>query len=307
MGETAQPRAQALCGFLNVLKPPGMSSAAVVGRVRWLLGGEKVGHAGTLDPEAAGVLPLMVGKAARLFDYLQDKQKAYIAEVAFGVATDTQDAQGTATESGTAYPGEAALLAALPALVGAGTQIPPMYSALKRDGVRLYDMARQGRTLALEPRVVTVHALSLLTMTERHGALISVQCAKGFYVRTLCHDLGLAIGCPAHMRFLLRTQSGAFALDTAITLEELAQAAETGDVAVLLTPIDRPLSHLPMADVPARLEAPFVNGVPLRADASQALVALPEGVPVRLYLRGMLTAIAERQGDTIKTRTWLGA
>ncbi len=307
MGETAQPRAQALCGFLNVLKPPGMSSAAVVGRVRRLLGGEKVGHAGTLDPEAAGVLPLMVGKAARLFDYMQDKQKAYIAEVAFGVATDTQDAQGTAMESGAAYPDKAALLAALPTFVGEGTQVPPMYSALKRDGVRLYDMARQGRALALEPRPVTVHALSLLGMTERQGALVAVQCAKGFYVRTLCHDLGQALGCPAHMRFLLRTQSGAFALDTAKTLEELAQAAEAGDVAALLIPMDVPLSHLPMADVPVRLESPFVNGIPLRVDVAQALAALPEGAPVRLYLRGMLLAIGERQGDVVRVRTWLGA
>lgn len=306
MTETAQPRAQALCGFLNVLKPPGMSSAAVVGRVRRLLGGEKVGHAGTLDPEAAGVLPLMVGKAARLFDYLQDKQKAYIAEVAFGMATDTQDAQGMAVATGTGYPDEAAVLAAMPAFVGEGTQVPPMYSALKRDGVRLYDMARQGRALALEPRPVTVHALSLLGMTERHGALVAVRCAKGFYVRTLCHDLGTALGCPAHMRFLLRTQSGAFTLDTAKTLEELAEAAEGGWIGTLLTPIDRPLSHLPMADVPARLESPFVNGVPLRADASQALAALPEGMPARLYLRGVLTAIGERQGDAVRTRTWLG-
>lgn len=304
MDETAQ--AQALCGFLNVLKPPGMSSAAVVGRVRRLLGGAKVGHAGTLDPEAAGVLPLMVGKAARLFDYLQDKQKAYIAEVAFGMATDTQDAQGAAIAVGSAYPDEAALRSVLPMFVGEGTQVPPMFSALKRDGVRLYDMARQGRALALEARPVTVHELSLLTITERHGALVAVHCAKGFYVRTLCHDIGAALGCPAHMRFLLRTQSGAFTLDTAKTLEELAIAAQAGNIAALLTPMDRPLSHLPMAEVPARLESPFTNGVPLRADAVQAFAALPEAKPARLYLRGVLTAIGERQGDAVKTRTWLG-
>jgi tRNA pseudouridine55 synthase len=306
MGETAQPRAQALCGFLNVLKPPGMSSAAVVGRVRRLLGGEKVGHAGTLDPEAAGVLPLMVGKAARLFDYLQDKQKGYIAEVAFGTATDTQDAQGTAIAAATAYPHEAAVRVALCAFVGESTQVPPMYSALKRDGVRLYDMARQGREIALEARPVTVHALTLLGMTERHGALLHVVCAKGFYVRTLCHDLGQALGCPAHMRFLLRTQSGAFTLDTAHTLEELAQAAEAGSLNGQLLPVDAPLMHLPSAEVPARLEAPFLNGVPLRTEAAQALAALPEGQPARLYLRGTLIAIGVRQGETLHRRTWLG-
>jgi tRNA pseudouridine55 synthase len=307
MGTKAQPQAQALCGFLNVLKPPGMSSAAVVGRVRRLLNGEKVGHAGTLDPEAAGVLPLMVGKAARLFDYMQDKQKAYIAEVAFGTATDTQDAQGVAMENGTAYPCETALCTALQAFVGEGMQVPPMYSAIKRDGVPLYDLARQGRSVVLEPRPTTVYALSLLRMTDRHGAILSLRCSKGFYVRTLCHDLGRALGCPAHMRFLLRTESGAFPLNAAHTLEEITLAAENGEVARLLIPMDVPLAHLPMAEVPVRLETPFVNGVPLRADAAQTLAALPTGMPARLYLHGVLTAIGERQGDSIHIRTWLGA
>ena len=307
MAGIAQPQGLALCGFLNVLKPPGMSSAAVVGFVRRLYGGAKVGHAGTLDPEAAGVLPLMVGKAARLFDYLQDKQKAYIAEVAFGMATDTQDAQGTAVAIGDNYPCERDIRAALPAFVGEGVQVPPMYSALKRDGVRLYEMARQGRTVDIAARPVAVHALTLLGMTQRHGALISVQCAKGFYVRTLCHDLGQALRCPAHMRFLLRTQSGAFTLATAHTLEALAQAAQDGALAGLLTPMELPLRHLPRADVPPRLAAAFVNGVPLRADALGSDGVLPEGKPVRIYLQGELTAIAQREGDVVKTRTWLGA
>lgn len=303
----AQPQAKALCGFLNVLKPPGMSSAAVVGYVRRLYRGAKVGHAGTLDPEAAGVLPLMLGKAARLFDYLQDKQKAYIAEVAFGVATDTQDAQGMAIATGAAYPGEQDIRAALPVFVGNGVQVPPMYSALKRDGMRLYDLARQGRALDIAARPVAVHELELLGMTERHGALVSVRCAKGFYVRTLCHDLGQALGCPAHMRFLLRTQSGAFALDTACTLEALAQAAQDGTLAGLITPMDAPLRHLARANVPARLATAFVNGVPLRADALGGEGELPEGNPVRMYLHGELTAIAQREGDMLRTRTWLGA
>lgn len=296
-----------LCGFLNVLKPPGVSSAQVVGRVRRLLGGEKVGHAGTLDPEAAGVLPLMVGKAARLFDYLQDKRKAYIAEAAFGCATDTQDAQGVAVAWGNGCPTEEALRAALPVFTGEGLQTPPMYSALKRDGRPLYELARQGRTLALEARPITVYSLRLLGMTQRQGALLYVECAKGLYVRTLCHDLGLALGCPAHMRFLLRTQSGAFTLAQARTLEELDAAAAAGTLAASLIPADAPLMHLPAADVPERLAVPFCNGVPLRASASAALLALPEGAPARLYLHGNFAAIGERRGDTVTARTWLGA
>ena len=135
-------QAKPLCGFLNVLKPPGMSSAQVVGCVRRLLGGVEAGHAGTLDPEAAGVLPVMVGKAARLFDYLQDKEKEYVAEVAFGVATDTQDAQGVPIAHGDRWPDEAAIAAALPRFKGKILRTPPMYSALKQDGQRLYDLAR---------------------------------------------------------------------------------------------------------------------------------------------------------------------
>lgn len=293
------------CGFLNVLKPPGMSSAAVVGRVRRLLQGAKVGHAGTLDPEAAGVLPLMIGKAARLFDYLQDKQKEYVAEVAFGQATDTQDAQGSVLAVGANIPDEAAMRAVLPAFQGDLMQTPPMYSALKRDGRRLYDLARKGEQVAVDARPVTVHALSLQGMMPRSGALLRVACSKGFYVRTLCHDLGQALGCPAHMRFLLRTRSGSFTLDTAHTLESLAMAADAGTVATLLLPMDLPLAHLPSVDVPLRLHKPLINGIPLRLDA---LLALPTTEkPIRMYVAGVLTAIGEQQGELLRVRTWLGA
>ncbi len=291
------------CGFLNVLKPPGMSSAQVVGYARRLLDGEKLGHAGTLDPEAAGVLPLMAGKAARLFDYMQDKQKAYIAEVAFGAATDTQDAQGTVTETGDNYPDEAAIRAALPRFIGEGLQRPPMYSALKRDGQRLYDLARKGQTVELEPRPVTVYSLALIALTERHGALISVRCAKGFYVRTLCDDLGRALGCPAHMRFLLRTQSGVFTLDRARTLEELAEAKRLGALAEMLTPPETALAHLPAADVPPRWEKPFRNGVAL--PASLFPQAPGEGALLRMRLNGALAAVCELQNGQLRLKTWL--
>ena len=293
-----EPQKSGFCGFLNVLKPPGMSSAAVVGYVRRRLGGEKVGHAGTLDPEAAGVLPLMVGKAARLFDYMQDKEKGYIAEVAFGCSTDTQDAQGAALDYGDRYPDEQAIREALARFVGEGTQTPPMFSALKRDGQRLYQLARNGQSVALDARPVTVHSLELTRVTERHGAMLAIHCAKGFYVRTLCHDLGQALGCPAHMRFLLRTQSGAFTLDTAQTLEELA----TKPIALL--PMDVALAHLPTAEIPDRLDKPFRNGVPLAASA--LATALPEAAPFRMTRNGRLAAIGEARGGQIRVRTWLG-
>ena len=300
------PQKNNFCGFLNVLKPPGMTSAKVVGRVRWLLGGEKVGHAGTLDPEAAGVLPLMVGKAARLFDYMQDKEKAYIAEVAFGCSTDTQDAQGKTIATSNTIPDETAIRAILPSFTGSLMQTPPMFSALKRDGRRLYDLVRQGETIMLEGRPVTVHALKLIRATPHNGALIEVHCSKGFYVRTLCQDLGQALHCPSHMRFLLRTQSGAFTLDTARTLEQLQAASEDGTLHASLLPMEVALSHLPEIVIPEALAKPLRNGIPLLAQGVDGASALQEGQPVRMRLQGELIAIGVREGDKLRQRTWLG-
>jgi tRNA pseudouridine55 synthase len=293
---------------LNVLKPPGMTSAQVVGFARRLLNGAKVGHAGTLDPEAAGVLPLMVGKAARLFDYLQDKEKAYIAEVAFGCATDTQDAQGAPAERSDHLPAEAAIREALLTFIGAIWQQPPMFSAIKQEGKRLYELARQGRQADVPARQVTVHALALTRITQPGGALLSLRCSKGFYVRTLCHDLGQALGCPAHMRFLLRTQSGVFTLDTAQTLENLADAARSDRLRTLLIPPEAALPHLPQAPVPPGLESAFRNGGTLPWSAFPALHQTPAatGGPAAFLLNGKLAAIGSRQGNEIKLRTWLG-
>jgi len=298
-----------LCGFLNVLKPPGMSSAHVVGAVRRMLGGAKVGHAGTLDPEAAGVLPIMVGKAARLFDYMQDKEKAYVTEIAFGASTDTQDAQGTVLETCDNYPDEAAIRAGLASMTGVIMQTPPMYSAIKQDGKRLYELARDGKEADIPAREVTVHELCLRSVTEPHGALVYVRCSKGFYVRTLCKDLGEKLGCPAHMRFLLRTQSGPFTLETAHTLESLKQAADEGTLADKLLAPEAALGHLPMIDVPDGLEKAVINGgklpwkrfaPPLQGTSSES------GAPFGLRMDGVLCAIAQRQDERVKVRTWLG-
>ena len=166
-------------GFFNVLKPPGMSSGQVVGAVRRLLGGEKAGHAGTLDPEAAGVLPFMAGKAARLFDYLVDKRKTYVAEIAFGAATDTQDAQGRITETGENYPDMEAVRAVLPMFQGLILQAPPSYSAIKQNGRRLYDLARKGQMVAAEPRPILVEEIAVLQAMENHGMMLRIACGKG--------------------------------------------------------------------------------------------------------------------------------
>lgn len=288
-------------GFLNLLKPPGMSSAAAVSMVRRRLNGAKVGHAGTLDPEAAGVLPLMIGKATRLFDYMQDKEKAYVTEVAFTGSTDTEDAQGVLVEKAGVCPTEEQLRAILPQFTGAIMQRPPVFSALKQDGTRMYQLARKGIAAELPERPVTVHSLELLGMTENHGALLRVRCSKGFYVRSLCRDLGIALGCPSHMRFLLRIQSGVFTLDTAHTLEELQEC----DAASLLISGEQALPHIPVTDAPRRLEKLIRNGgvIPWQPFAA---AGMPEESPFGIRLNGTLAAIAVRDGTNVKVRTWLG-
>ena len=295
----------ALCGFLNVLKPPGMTSAQVVGFVRRLMGGVKVGHAGTLDPEAAGVLPLMIGKAARLFDYMQEKEKAYVAEVAFGAATDTQDAQGQAIAWGENYPSKQGILAALPAFRGEIWQKPPMFSAIRMDGKRLYELAWEGKEAEVPRRQVTVHRLELLEMTEPKGALLEVACSKGFYVRTLCQDLGEALRCPSHMRFLLRVRSGVFTLETARTLETLKKAAEQGTLEETLLPPEAGLPHLPKVQVPEKCRSAFLHGGTLKWAAFPEGKDLEEGVPVGFWMDERLAAIGVRQEGLAKLKTWL--
>ncbi|MBN1776982.1 MAG: tRNA pseudouridine(55) synthase TruB [Clostridiales bacterium] len=279
-----------------------MSSARAVAFVRRRFGGAKAGHAGTLDPEAAGVLPIMIGKAARLFNELQGDRKTYIAEIAFGAATDTQDAQGAVVKTGDGIPTERELRDLFPKLVGDMPQTPPMYSALKQGGKRLYALAREGRTVERQPRQMTLFSLELLQMTPRSGALIQLTCSKGFYVRTLCHDIGDKLRCPAHMRFLLRTASGMFFIDAAKTLDEIESA---GDLQSLLVPVEDALTHLPYAEVPEALTKQFLNGAPLPVAAFSAFRTVEQGGRVQLRIGGRTAAVARRRGEMIKPAIWL--
>jgi tRNA pseudouridine55 synthase len=293
-------------GFFNVLKPPGMTSSQVVGAVRRLINGEKAGHAGTLDPQAAGILPVMAGKAARLFDYLVDKRKTYVAEIAFGAATDTQDAQGRVIVKSENYPSREKVRAVLPDFTGEIMQAPPSFSAIKQDGRRLYDLARRGEMVETEPRPILVEDISLGRETDNHGMMLTIRCGKGTYVRTLCHDIGRAVGCPAHMRFLLRTQSGAFTLDTAYTLEELQKVKDEGRLNECLLPMDMPLGHLHRVDVPGELESICRNGGPMLLTAFKNMGERAEDEPLRVYLHDAFMGIARRQGSSIMFRAMVG-
>ena len=279
-------------GFINVLKPPGMSSAAVVSFVKRMANEKHVGHAGTLDPEAAGVLPVMIGRATRLFDYLVDKEKSYVAECAFGASTDTQDAQGTVLETGDAYPTMDAVREACRKLTGDISQTPSMYSAIKVDGKPLYARARRGETVDVPQRTVHIEEIRILGEMPDHGVLLQVDCGRGTYIRSVCDDLGRLTGCPAHMRFLLRARSGVFTLDNAMTLEEIRAASEQGTLAERLLPLDLPLGHLPVIDLPQRMRKPALNGARFAAPEE-----IREGENVRTYLDGIFLGITAREGS----------
>ena len=284
-------------GFFNINKPTGMTSAAVVAVLRRLTGIKRIGHAGTLDPEAAGVLPVMTGKATRLFDYLADKEKEYIAVCAFGSATDTQDATGNVTETGTDYPDRETFLQAADRLTGEITQTPSMYSAIKVGGKPLYLRARRGETVEVPERTVHIEAITLIRETEDHGFEIRVRCGRGTYIRTLCADLGRLCGCPAHMRSLTRTQCGVFRIEDAITPEQARELAEKGQLSERLLPPDAALKHLKRAEVPESLRKPVMNGakLPLIPGTEE----LDEGEPVRLYLDSTFWGIAARRDQEL--------
>ena len=279
-------------GFLCVLKPPGMTSSDVVVRVRRKLGkGVKVGHAGTLDPEASGVLPLMIGRAARLFDYLVEKEKTYVAQLKPGYATDTQDAHGAIIAGEGAHATRAQLEAVLPRFIGEIAQIPPMYSALKRDGQKLCDLARQGIDVKVEPRPTQVYAIQVLHENADGSFMLQIRCGRGTYIRTLCHDIGEALGTKAHMGMLLRAQTGMFTLDDAHTIEEIDAADE---LSPLLTAMDQPLGHLPRLDVQPKAERFVRNGN--RLTRRELIGDVQPGQPTRLYLNGQFCGIGRFDG-----------
>lgn len=256
----------ALDGFLNVLKPPGLTSHDVIGSLRRILKTKKIGHAGTLDPGAAGVLPIAVGRATRFIEYLAAVGKSYRAELLFGVETDSGDDTGTAVArapEGWEFPTTKEVLAGMKTLTGDITQVPPVYSAVKIDGKRAADLARSNKEVRIPPRQVTIYRFDLLAEDrERKTLLLDVDCSKGTYIRSLCTDLGRAVGIPATMSFLVRTRVGEFPLQEAVSLEELARIAQEDFSALPILPPENYLGHFPRYDLPAgRLKA-FTNGLP---------------------------------------------
>lgn len=270
-------------GIINVLKPVGMTSTDVVRRIKRLTNTAKVGHIGTLDPGAAGVLPVCLGKATRLVEYHTNQQKIYRAEITLGIETDTQDAYGQVIQRlRPAALTEEQFKAMLNHFMGQVEQIPPMYSAVRKNGRRLYELARQGIEVEREKRIVEITRLQMIEWSQEDypRALFDIECSKGTYIRTLCHDIGRSLGCGAHMSFLLRLKAGSFKIDESYTLEEITDALAKNDYSPILG-IDWGL-ELPKVELPpVRLNA-YKNGLSTDARIIQGEPA-EDGQSVSVY------------------------
>ena len=249
-------------GVLNIRKEKGFTSFDVVAKLRGILHMKKIGHTGTLDPEAEGVLPVVLGKATKLVDLLTDKQKTYEALMHLGLETDTQDMTGTVLCEKTVEVSEEEVEAVIRGFVGEYKQIPPMYSALKVDGKKLYELAREGKTVERKARTVHFYEIDIKEINLPY-ARFSVTCSKGTYIRTLCHDIGQKLGCGGCMEELIRTRVERFRLEDARTLQEIQELSDQGRLQEILIPVDQMFSQYPGAVLKEKGAVLAYNGNPL--------------------------------------------
>lgn len=277
-------------GILIVDKPAGWTSQDVVAKLRGVFHEKRIGHGGTLDPMATGVLPVFLGRATRAVEFFEHADKTYLAALRPGVVTDTQDITGTVLHEQPADVSPEALAAVLPRFLGPQEQVPPMYSAIKVGGKKLYELARAGKEVARKPRQIEIFSLDPCG-TDGQNLLLRVHCSKGTYVRTLCHDIGAALGCGGCMAALRREQAGVYTLAQAVPLEELLHHP---DPASLLMPVDSLFAALPAAALFAPQEKKCRNGTAFSA-------GLADG-RWRLYgQNGEFLALAAAENGTVRT------
>ncbi|GGG80447.1 tRNA pseudouridine(55) synthase TruB [Paenibacillus radicis (ex Gao et al. 2016)] len=275
-------------GIIAIWKPAGWTSHDVVAKVRRLTKMKRIGHAGTLDPMVTGVLPLCLGRSTRMVEYLQERPKAYEAVIQLGIATDTEDLTGNVVEeiSGIVVT-EEEVIRVLRSFVGEIEQIPPMFSAVKVDGKRLYELAREGKTVERKARKATIHQIELQGLnlsSDKPTFSFSVVCSKGTYIRTLCVDIGRELGVPAAMAQLTRTMSGGITKEQCVTLEQVEELQEAGELESRLLSAEMAISHLELVQVSSVIADMALKGqkIPLRMLAER-----PSGDRlIRLYGEG---------------------
>ena len=301
-----QKKGRPVSGWLILDKPLGMTSTQAVSVVKRLYGAQKAGHAGTLDPLATGLLPIALGEATKTVPYVMDGRKIYGFTVRWGEETETDDAEGATVARSDARPDRAAIEALLPDFTGTIMQVPPAFSAIKVDGERAYDLARDGEEVVLEPRPIEVHRLDLVDMPDEHTAVFAAECGKGTYVRALARDMGRALGTRGHVVRLRRLLVGPFDEASMVTLDALRAAHEDGIEACdpLLAPVETALFDMREIRVSEAEAARLRNGQPFILRGRDAP---PEGETVFATQAGTLIAIGSvEQGSFHPLRVFVG-
>ncbi len=287
-------KGRAISGWLIVDKPAGLTSTAVVNKVKWAFSAQKAGHAGTLDPDATGVLAVALGEATKTIPYITDALKCYRFRVALGAATDTDDASGKVIATSESRPGETDIEAALGDFRGQIEQVPPQYSAVKVDGERAYDLAREGEAMDLAARPLWVESLQVLGRPDADHVDLEMVCGKGGYVRSIARDLGQALGCLGHVEWLRRTWSGPFDAGQGVTLETVEAEAKTEALDARLLPLELGLQDLPEFTATPEGAARLRNGNP-----GQVIAHADWGTEGWASLNGQAVAVGHYRGGEL--------
>jgi len=282
-----------LDGWLIIDKPPGLTSAHVVAKVKRMTQAAKIGHAGTLDPLATGILPLALGEATKTVSYAMDGAKTYRFTVRWGEGRDSDDAEGAVTATSDRRPDRAAIEAALPAFRGDIMQVPPVYSALKVDGERAYDLARRGEAPVLEARPIRIDRFDLVETPDADHAVFEVDCGKGSYIRALARDLGRGLGCYGHIVALRRTRVGPFREEQAFSLEKLGELWENPPSSDTLLPVETALDDIPALAVTGPQADRLRSGQEIR------VINHDDGIS-RVMNAGTLVALAEIEDGQVR-------
>lgn len=253
-------------GFINIYKEQGFTSFDVVAKLRGILKQKKIGHTGTLDPMAEGVLLVCLGSATKMCDLLTEKNKTYTCTMLLGKTSDTEDVTGVMTDVTDVYPDEKTVRAAVMSFVGDYMQIPPMYSAIKVNGKKLYELARAGQVIEREPRPVTIHSINIQSV-ELPRVTFDVSCSKGTYIRSLCRDIGEKLGCGAVMERLVRTEVKGFTIEESLTLDAVEKARDDGTLMQYVLTTDKLMPDIPELHISAKGEKLLANGNKLSADS----------------------------------------
>lgn len=269
-------------GIINVYKEKGYTSHDVVAKLRGIFCQKKIGHTGTLDPQAEGVLPVCLGIGTKLCDMLTDKNKTYLVVMRLGIVTDTQDMTGEIIKENEVLVSQEQIEDAIMSFVGEYEQIPPMYSAIKINGKKLYELAREGKTVERKPRLVYIYGINILKINSSE-ITFEVKCSKGTYIRTLCDDIGIKLGCGACMKHLTRTEVSGFSIENSLKLSEIEHLVKEKKIEDYILEVDKVLENYPKATVSAECNKLLKNGNSLSGDSFIEPIKAEKDMRIRVY------------------------